>query len=187
MRYLLLFVISIGAFAAPDQKEKLYTESEVEQLIDKKLNQRLKQKENLSAEDQKILEQGTLPTGQYVVGGLLSIYPGFGIGHAVQGRYSDMGWKFTVGEVTSIVVLAAGISDCVDELFDKDRNCNNSMVLIGALGYLGFRVWEIVDAWYAPYANQQRYYQLKNQSTNTVRFIPVTGKDKLGLSLTYTF
>ena len=39
---------------------------------------------------------------RYVAGGALSILPGFGLGHMVQGRwFDDYGWAFTVGQIVT--------------------------------------------------------------------------------------
>ena len=43
----------------------------------------------------------TVSKTNYYAGGALSILPGFGIGHAVQGRWREKGWIFTAGEVVS--------------------------------------------------------------------------------------
>ena len=41
---------------------------------------------------------------RYVAGGILSILPGFGLGHAIQGRwFNDYGWVFTVGQTIALV------------------------------------------------------------------------------------
>ena len=43
---------------------------------------------------------------RYITSGVASVFPGFGIGHAVQGRWLEKGWKFTAG---SSLVIGAGM------------------------------------------------------------------------------
>lgn len=55
---------------------------------------------DLTDKDKEILEIGEISTVSYVVGGVLGTYPvGLGIGHAIQGRWSQKGWIFTAGEL----------------------------------------------------------------------------------------
>ena len=55
---------------------------------------------NLTEKDQEILEIGEISQTRYIIGGILGTYPiGLGVGHAVQGRWSQMGWIFTAGEL----------------------------------------------------------------------------------------
>jgi len=92
-----------------------------------------------------------VPTGKYITGGVLASTIGFGIGHGVQGRYSDKGWIFTATEVGGVALLAIGSASCKDE-YDvygiKTTKCSNAAIGLVGLGVLiGFHVWEIVDAW----------------------------------------
>jgi hypothetical protein len=52
----------------------------------------------LSEEEREILERGEYSTGEWVGGGIVGYLAGFGIGQALQGRRSDIGWVFTLGE-----------------------------------------------------------------------------------------
>src|SRR5262245_38862858 len=49
----------------------------------------------LTPEERELLARGEIDAGSAVAGGAIGTFFGFGIGHAVQGRYSDMGWIFT--------------------------------------------------------------------------------------------
>lgn len=96
-------------------------------------------------------------TGRYVTGGVLSIYPGFGIGHAVQGRYAERGWIFTVGEAAFATLAIVGMGECgVTAAITSKNDCKgNDKILLGLAGFTGFKIWEIVDAWYGPHQNKQ--------------------------------
>ena len=52
----------------------------------------------------------------YYLGGVLGVLPGFGIGHAVQGRWKDKGWIFTAGELTTAIGLIYFTMQAIDAL-----------------------------------------------------------------------
>ncbi len=119
---------------------------------------------DLKEDDQKVLSIGEISTARYVVGGILGTYPvGFGIGHAVQGRWAEDGWVFTAGELGSLSLVVAGILGCVDQAFEGS-NCSDfesAFIVTGAIGFLGFRIWEIVDVWSKPPIYNNKYQELK--------------------------
>lgn len=109
----------------------------------------------LTEDEQEALNKGDISTGQYVVGGLVAtfLFP-FGVGQAVQGRYSDTGWIFTVGELASITTLVVGVasSSCRTTIASSTSlvgttSCDTSPLLwVGLGGLVGFRIWEVIDA-----------------------------------------
>lgn len=128
---------------------------------------------NMSEEDRTILARGEISDTQYILGGVLGTYPlGFGIGHAIQGRYSDKGWIFTVGELGSLAVLMAGFGDCVSRSWSDSSGCNGGLITLGAFGFLGFRIWEIVDVWATPLEINRRYRMLKSGRGSAMTFQP---------------
>ncbi len=119
----------------------------------------------LKDDDEKILSIGEISTARYFTGGVVGTYPtlGFGLGHAIQGRWSDDGWIFTVGELGTLSLLVAGASGCADSLL-KTQNCSNlenNMIVTGLIGFLGFRIWEIIDLWFRPPSYNKKYKTLK--------------------------
>src|SRR5690606_27430608 len=58
----------------------------------------------LTMEERELLARGEIDAGPHIAGGVVSMFIGFGAGHAVQGRFGDTGWIFLVGEVGSILV-----------------------------------------------------------------------------------
>ncbi|MBK7962192.1 MAG: hypothetical protein IPK04_14030 [Bdellovibrionales bacterium] len=90
-------------------------------------------------------------TGPYITGGILASTIGFGIGHAVQGRWADKGWIFTATESLGLVMLSAAASTCskkTDIYGVEKTECSDTGLALAGLGVLiGFHVWEIVDAW----------------------------------------
>ena len=118
----------------------------------------------LTLEERHLLEDGEISDASYVGGGLLSLVPGFGLGQAVQGRWSDRGWIFTLGETAAMGLLIYGISK--DDCFLKLEACHDDddgvgEFVAGALAYTGFRVWEIIDAWAVPPMHNRRVRELR--------------------------
>lgn len=92
--------------------------------------------------------------GQYITGGILGSAVGLGIGHAVQKRYSNIGWIFTATEVTGILLIAKGNcfrsrdSNSPNRAEREKSDCENTTeALSGAALYVGFHIWEVVDIW----------------------------------------
>jgi len=130
---------------------------------------------NLTESDKDILERGEISTTRYVVGGLLSIYPGFGIGQAVEKRYMERGWIFTVGEVAAIGVLAVGVSECALQSIGSSStttNCTAGAATLGLFGFLGFKIWEVVDAWVVPLNQNDRYHELTKGKNSDLQIRP---------------
>lgn len=95
-------------------------------------------------------------TGKYITGGILGSAVGFGIGHAIQGRYgSGKGWIFTAGEAAGLTLFVAGVGrqSCNDSYYGSsnsnscDKSSANGLMVIGLGALIGFHVWEIVDVW----------------------------------------
>jgi hypothetical protein len=121
----------------------------------------------LSPDDQDLLNQGEITDGRHVGGILVSLFFGLGIGQAVQGRYGDTGWIFTVGEAGSWVAIIAGAVKTVDTCFNTlesrcDDDSTGQVLLVGGLiGLVVFRVWEVADAIGGPPRHNARVRQLR--------------------------
>jgi hypothetical protein len=120
-------------------------------------------REQLSDDDRDLLDDGPIGDGPYIAGGVVGTLLGLGIGHAIQGRYGEKGWIFTVSELASAALIVAGAEECVDNIL-VGRTCSRSAsYTIGTWGLLGFRIWEIVDLWAAPPARNKKYRRLKRR------------------------
>lgn len=159
---------------------------------------------NLTEKDQEILEIGEISQTRYIIGGILGTYPiGLGVGHAVQGRWSQKGWIFTAGELGSIGVLLVGALGCVnneaDNGFNGKDDCsdlNKALIVTGAISYIGFRIWEAVDVWVAPHGHNKKVRELKDYINkaeippvkSSLNLVPlVIPKMGQGIGLTYIF
>lgn len=147
-------------------------------------------REPLSEEDRRALQIGEISTTAYVVGGIIGTYPvGLGIGHAIQGRYLDKGWIFTVGELGSVALLVAGVGDCYSAALGGYTKCNSGLTWLGLMGYVGFRIWEIIDVWAAPPEINRRYREIKGRTGSQVSLSPLLTATHdgavLGLKMTF--
>jgi hypothetical protein len=119
--------------------------------------------QQLTTREADILERGPIDTGPYVAGGVLgTLLLPFGIGQAVQGRYSDTGWIFTVGEVGSVVLIFAGAGSTFYTYsatggYTASYSSINALAIAGAIGLVGFRLAEIIDLWAGPPAHNRAY------------------------------
>ncbi len=152
----------------------------------------------LTSEDKKVLEIGPMGDTRYILGGILGTAPGFGIGHAIQGRWLDKGWIFTLGELITLTLFAGSTFGCIGEgLFEtsndrnNDSNCN--LAGIAYLGFLGFKGWEISDIWYQGYQHRKKFKNLNNKinrkDSNNLNylFLPIVKADQYGLGLSVRF
>lgn len=141
----------------------------------------------LSPEDQDVLARGEISTGRYILGGVLSIWPGLGIGQAVQLRYMDRGWIFTVGELGSATVAVVGLAQCMGDTL-VEHTCDSSLMTLGLAGLAVFKIWEVVDAWAVPPQLNDRYRYLKAQS-HQVSFYgaPIPTRDGMLMAFGMTF
>jgi hypothetical protein len=148
-------------------------------LIYAKESQALKKKKieptELTPYDRKVLEIGEISGVRRVTGSFLALIPGFGIGHAVQGRYQYKGLVFTLTEMGCVGLFAFGREGGTAAIFP----------------FLGFKIWEFVDSIVGPGRHNLRYHQLQSLSLNTndnrlsIMPIPIVRKDDSGQQKTH--
>ena len=122
----------------------------------------------LTTDEQDLLNEGEITDGRHVGGILVSLFFGLGVGQAVQGRYGDTGWIFTVGETASMVALIAGVVKTLDDCFDTfdnhgchDNSTGDVLLIGGFVGLAAFRIWEVADAIIGPPKHNARLRQLR--------------------------
>ena len=126
------------------------------------------QLQQLTAEDQRLLARGEISDGQWIGGGLVNVLFGFGVGQAIQGRWGEKGWIFTLGQAASLAAFLVGAADSFCETPDgaacpNPTSTANALIIGGAIGYLVFYGWGIADAFGAPPAENARLRQLRGQ------------------------
>ena len=120
----------------------------------------------LTADEADLLARGEISDAAHMGGGLAALFLGFGIGQAVQGRWSDKGWIFTVGEGASWFALFYGVAHAIGDCFaNDDDRCDDdrsgSLIVAGALGLTVFRIWGTIDAFAAPSSHNARVRELR--------------------------
>lgn len=123
----------------------------------------------LTPDEADLLQQGEISDGAHVGGALASLVVGFGAGQAVQGRYGETGWIFTLGEAASMIALVAGVVKTFDDCLaiDSSTSCSNghgngdALLIGGFVGLLVFRVWEVADAFGGPPKHNRKVRDLK--------------------------
>jgi hypothetical protein len=128
----------------------------------------------LTEEELEILEQGEISAGRFIAGGIVGTHVGFGVGHIVQGRWSDMGWMFTIGETAAFAAFVYGMADCLEgeTYYASDTNgyhdtttrndgCNAGLFVGGLIGFAGLRLWEVIDVWTGPPRHNARYRRVR--------------------------
>jgi len=119
----------------------------------------------LTDEERHLLEEGEISDGKHIGGGLAAVFFGFGVGQAVQGRWSDTGYIFTLGEGASMVALFYGLGRALS-CVDADTSCSNdggAWMVGGLLAYTALHVWEIADAFVVPPRHNQRVRALRQR------------------------
>lgn len=118
----------------------------------------------VTPDEYELLQRGEISQGQYIGGGILGSWMGFGTGHAVQERWTDKGWIFTVGESIGFGFMMAGMISCLDHAYDYDqseRDCREGYFWGGFIALVGLRIWEIVDVWAYPPVHNRKVRELR--------------------------
>ena len=124
----------------------------------------------LTPEEQEMLMKGEISDGEHLGGGLAALFLGFGIGQGIQGRWSDKGWLFTLGDVASMTMIFYGLTrtvDCADGTDHSGIKCvsdaGTGWMIGGALAFTGLRIWQTIDAFAVPaeYNSQVRRLRMR--------------------------
>jgi hypothetical protein len=137
-----------------------------------------------SPNDKKLLS-----TSEYVTGGILGIFPGFGLGHVVQGRYREKGYLYTLAPVAAFgAIVITEASFC--GLNGGNSTCVDNISTIGIATFVGLKIWEVYDVWVVPgYAvgNLENQKTLNKQKAAIVPyFLPLSGRQVIA-GITFGF
>jgi hypothetical protein len=143
----------------------------------------------LSPEDQKILDEDQKMGGNYSASDLLGAI-GFGLGHVAQDRWRERGWIFTAGETLTLGFAVNDLIKCgTNNSRTPDPSCSQA-AWFGA-GFLGFKIWEVIDLAVAADAHDRRLEELKSWGYRSSRFkamlIPEQNHLRLGMICDFRF
>jgi hypothetical protein len=118
-------------------------------------------------EEQDLLARGYITDGQVIGGGLAAIFLGFGIGQGIQGRWHERGWVFTLMDSVSLAGMIGGaiaIGDgCTYGNSCSENGGATAVLVISAIAFTVFRVWEIGDAFIGPTGHNARVHDLRQR------------------------
>jgi hypothetical protein len=117
----------------------------------------------LTPEEHQLLAEGEISPGQHAGGVVANWLFGFGIGQAIQGRWSDTGWIFTLGEAAGITLIIAGAARTCFLCESHEAEDGAALMIGGVISYLAFRVWSIVDAAAGPASHNRKVRALKQR------------------------
>ena len=109
---------------------------------------------------------------RYIAGGLTSVFPGFGVGHAIQGRYSE----------AVFFMLAEGATVILAVKTEDEEELSKLLITFSALS---FKLWEMGSAFKLP-----SHYKIVNQSPFQIKPLAFYDSDRsfhYGLSFKYKF
>jgi hypothetical protein len=120
----------------------------------------------LTPDEAKLLQIGEISDNTQLTGGLVAVFVGFGVGQAVERRWGETGWIFTLGETVSTAVLVWGVTQAFTQCFTPADLCRPSgngetAMLAGAIALTGLRIWEIADAFTGPRRHNERVRALR--------------------------
>ena len=128
----------------------------------------------------------SITQGQYIAGGLLGILPGFGIGHAVQGRWLEKGWIFTSSSLAAPLIVggSALLSLSVCTWSNGENICGIIQLLAmkTIAGFIGLKIYEIIDIWHPP-----SHYKIVQEPKLSIKplYSYNSQSSSYGLSLSY--
>jgi hypothetical protein len=115
----------------------------------------------LGDEEREILARGEIGTGEHVAGGLVGTVVGFGLGHAIQGRFLERGWIFAAGEGVAAGMILTYAVQCANTSGEERCEDHRGWFAGGMILAIAFRGWQIVDAWYGPAVHNGRVRQIR--------------------------
>ena len=123
---------------------------------------------------------------RYITSGVVGLL-GFGIGHAIQGRWLERGWMFTAGSSLVVVgIVGSGVLSSSKSSSSRRSGSPRgladfasfvSLLLVPSLPI--FHIWGVVDTWWLP-----SHYKITNVDISS-KFYSYKDKNFIGLSLNY--
>lgn len=118
----------------------------------------------LTLDEQYLLSRGYISDGAWLGGGLVNLFFGFGLGQAIQGRWSERGWIFTLGQGGSFALMLYGVTKFASHCDVDDETCSArglAPFVTGILGFTVFYIWGAIDSFAAPPEHNRRVRDLR--------------------------
>ena len=128
----------------------------------------------LTVDEQFLMERGYISTNEHIGGGLAAAVFGFGVGQAIQRRWADRGWIFTVADGIAGFVFLYGFfkllgcttffaHDPDSSATCADEDTYAAMIAGGLIGGAAIRVWQVADAFIVPVRHNARLTALRER------------------------
>lgn len=145
----------------------------------------------LTDQEDAIKRDGPISKKAYVAGGITGTVLGFGSGHAIVGKYKEMGWLYTVGEVGFLGLLAVGRKKSITDTVESGLNgnydgSNYALMLTGYVGFFATKLGEIFDIWNRPYEHNKSYEKIQKKYYDVFLF-PTVDKEQMAMNLNIQF
>ena len=139
-----------------------------------------------------LLQEDEVTDEQISYGIAANVLVGFGIGQALEGRWSDTGWIFTLGMGVSAVVLGDGLSSLIQNAgCDCEyRDAGRGSIYAGTIGLAAFYVAGIVDAYVGARIHNRKLRELRMRLGTPPKILPYVKKSRDGggtAGLTFRF
>lgn len=148
----------------------------------------------LTDEEDAIQKEGLISRDRYILGGVTGTTLGFGTGHAIVGKWKEMGWLYTLGESAFLGMLMVGYKKSIIDTFNTGFNGNFDGPSYGLMitGYLGFfltKMGETYDIWNRPHQHNKTYKKVQDKvgESASFHFFPEINPKKLALNFSLTF
>jgi hypothetical protein len=119
----------------------------------------------LTPEDREVLARGMITDKEATYGEVFGTVVGFGTGQMFQKRYMTTGLILTVGEASTVALMGFGFSTCSEGGFGgstpSKKRCSVGAGVVGIAGFVGLKIWEIIDVWTGPEIQNNQYHFLK--------------------------
>jgi hypothetical protein len=142
----------------------------------------------LTPEERELLTRGEISDGARVGGAWMNFFFGLGVGQLMQGRWTETGWIFTLGETASVLAVTLGTLHAVD-CYANEEDCHDlrgiAWASLGAVTLLALRTWSVADALSGPIRHNQRVRELRARTGFMPYVAPRDGGMAGGLALRF--
>jgi hypothetical protein len=119
----------------------------------------------LTPEDHEVLARGEITDRESDYGKVFGTLVGFGTGQMFEKRYMNTGLILTLTEASATALIAFGFSTCNEGGFNNtpgtSKRCSVGAAVVGIVGMVGLKTWEIIDVWTAQSTQNSQYHFLK--------------------------
>lgn len=141
--------------------------------------------DSIAGVDRSVQNVAIISQGQYISGGVVGTVFGFGIGHAIQGRWTKTGWIHTTLQSGAGAIVITGLLLTETPSFSLGLAGLYYIFPIGLAVLSGAKIWEIIDVWVLP--SSMKAVSQKGLHMTPTLYSQHNQGNFLGLQLQYKF